>query len=332
MPTTIDRVRTVLKRPNPTLQQLADAVADARRAEGDALADVDKIKATVAAGFMDPADKRAKDRASLQAAREAAEDASLMLAEAERRHAAALAADAEAARRVVYEAAKIQAEAAAADLAKLYPKLALDLVALLGRTAKAQQAVAAANADLPAGAAPLADPEIAVRGTPALPREVLSETEQVLWVNELERSPIRPAPEHLQPLITKAGDGWGIVPSLVEESLPPTRTPNFRRYRLMRSEVCDAVPSFSPVPLAGELQLPAIDGRGFLWERAPYGAPDAGEVLSRIDAIQAEAVAKPPKTIRPVKVEWTDLGEVEPLRLKPSQAHEGRSRFAAGHR
>lgn len=255
-----------------------------------------------------------------------AEDASLILAEAERQHAVAVAADGDARRRTAYDAARAQADAAAADLAKLYPRLAFDIVALLGRVAAAQQAVAVVNADLPIGFGPIVDPETVARGTAGLPRDVLDEREVVLWAHVF--TPAAPAPDEQQAEIHPTKAGYGISPG--------AHSPYFRRHRYVRREVRAAVNGFQPEPLADVLQLPAF-GRGFVWQLPENGgALDVASVLARADAVEAEAVAEPVAVERPVKVEWEDLGEVDPgetweepvYDMVRTQAPDG-SRFAA---
>ena len=326
MPTNLlDRVRAAIRKPAPTTQQLADALDDARRAQVEATADVERAAAVVAAGFMDVAAKRQADRDVLAKAREAAEDAGLVLAEVERRHAAALAADEQTRRRGLYESAKLEAEAAAAAIRKDYPRAARDLLLMLRNLAQAQQTVAMANAELPAGAAPLTDPEFAARGVLGLPREVVSEEEVELWKHTAERGPTS---AEMAETIRQIGKGWGQGEG--------SHTPFFRQHRFVKRQVLAATYGDAPTPLAATIQLPAVTGSGFIWEATDRGTTlDAADVLTRLADLDAAAAAVPSKAIRPVKVEWEDLGEVTAVGLgkeEPAAYDAVRAKSAPGSR
>lgn len=316
MPSILDKLRTALRRPTSSTEQLAAALADARQAEADARHAVERQVEVVGLGYLDAAEKRAKARATLADLRADAEDAALLLAEAERQYGAAVAADADAARRVAYDDAKAKADAAAADLAKLYPRLAFDLVALLGRVAMAQQAAAAVNADLPIGFGPIADPEMVARGAADLPREVLNEREEVLWVHDWERDPIRPAAPELQSQIHEVRGGWGMGPSIRGGGLSNGTTPFFRRHRLRRREVHPAVSAQPLMPLAATLNLPALRGSQPLWEAEMHWRTfDPEDVAARVAAVEEAEVAAVAPISRAVRVEWEDLGETNPQPL-----------------
>ena len=301
MPSIIDKVRAALKRPTPTTEQLAAALDDAHRAQAEARADVERASGVVAAGFMDAAAKRQADRDVLTKARETAEDAGLVLAEVERRHAAALAADEDTRRRWLYDAAKIEADAAALALSKTYPTLARGIVAMLADLAKAQQAVAMVNAELPAGALPLADPEFAARGVLGLPREVISEEEVTVWAYI---DSFKPAPDEMQASIKGDVKGWGRHEG--------SHAPHFRRHRFLKRQVRIETRGEDPRPLASVIQLPAVLGLGFLWELAAgWASMEPSDVLARVAAIDAAAVARPVKIERTVKVEWEHIAEAE---------------------
>lgn len=344
MPSLLDKVRTALRRPTPTSEQLATAVNDARRAETEALAAVDKAQAVVAAGFMDDAAKRQIDRNSLADAREAAEDATLVRAEAERRHAAAVAAEEQARRRGLYDSARAEADAAAADVAKQYPQLASSLVALLGRLAQAQQAAAIVNDQLPDGAVPLADPEMVARGSAGLPREVISDREVEAW-SRLDWD--QPLDEPFQSQIYPTEGGWGRRKSYDggKSSLGEADA-LYRLRRFRRVEFREAVSDDLPPPLAASIYLPTMQGKAPLWGQFGGYRPNSAfignfyqanheAVLGRLAEIDADAVARTVKVERPVKVEWTLLAEVvpqvweepiDPLKAKTSSAG---SRFSA---
>lgn len=314
MPSLLDTIRKALKASSPTLTQLGDAVAMARKAEVAARAEVERQVKLVAGGFMDDAAKRAQDRAELARLREAAEDAVDILAEAERRHALAVAADEQARRQAVYAGAKERADAAAAALSKTYPALCRDLVGVLKTLAGAQLAVAAANAELPIGAAAIVDPEYAVRAVPERLREVVTEETVELW-SRLDSD--RPVEAVFQDGIHPVGNGWGKSVNDVQAA--------YRLRRFRRIEVFEAVPGARVTSLAIGLRLPALRGEGFTWGSSESGGYDhlaaaavrgegePGAVLGRLAAIEAAAIAKPAPIKRNVRVEWEMLGDVEPL-------------------
>ena len=320
-PSILDRLRTALKRSNSSTEQLAAAVDDARRAQADATHAVERQVAAVAAGYLDPDAARAAARAKLADLRADAEDADAILAEAERRHAAALDGEEQGRRRGLYESARAEAEAAAADLAKTYPKLSGDLLALLGRLARAQQAVALVNDQLPDGVAPLVDPEMVARGAAGLPREVISDREVEAWSRmDLDT----PLDEPFQSQIYDVGEGWGKRGQYEGGDLSMGEAQAlYRLRRFRRVEYRDAVVGELPAPLASSIYLPNIRGTGAAWGEAwghrsntsligPFGGADHVAVLSRLAEMDSEAVALPAKVERPVKVEWTLLAEVVP--------------------
>ncbi|MET3891065.1 multidrug efflux pump subunit AcrA (membrane-fusion protein) [Bosea sp. OAE506] len=98
------------------------------------------------------------------------------------RLASARAAEAEVERQARYDAAKAAAEAASKALRSKYTPAIATLRSLLRQLETAQALAEAANADLPEGAAPIGDPEIAVRGIPWQHAEVISETKVERWV------------------------------------------------------------------------------------------------------------------------------------------------------
>ncbi len=344
MPTSvIDRVRAALKRPSPTIPQLADALADARRADAEARAAIDKAQAVVTAGFLDAADKRQADRDALAKAREAAEDAGLVLAEVERRHAAILAADEQGRRRAVYDGAKAQADAAALALAKTYPRLAAGITAMLRDLATAQQAVAEANGQLPDGAEPIVDPELSARGVPGLPREVVSDAEIEAWGRfDLDV----PVEERFQGEIYEAGAGWGKRGAYEMGSASMGEPQAAYRRRIFRKVVTKEPTNGEwPAPLAASLYLPSVRGSGALWGDSyaehvnrmmlnDRGGADPAAVLARLADIDAAAVAKPVKAERVLRVEYPSHTDVVPLPERPMEQRAGQpsgtgSRFGA---
>ncbi len=323
MPPILDLIRAALKRPKSTTAQLAEALDLARKADTEARAAVDKAVAAVSAGFMDEAAKRQADRNTLAAARESAEDATAVLAEVERRHAAALAIEEEASRRLVYDAAKAQADAAAVALSRAYPKLAAGMISMLKDLAQAQLAVAAANAQLPGGAEPIIDPEMAARCVLGLPREVVSDEWVELWGRYDLDEPVDAVD---QSRIYDCGNGWGKARPRADggDLSIGEPQPNYRRRRFHKVVTREPTNGDWPLPLAASLQLPAVRGSGvLLGESHPVYTPglsmtllgqaEPAAVLARLADADAVASAKPARTERRVRVEWVEHVDVVPL-------------------
>ena len=319
MPSSIlDKLRGILRRPQNTTADLAVALDDARRAEVDATAAVQTQTDVVARGFLDDDTKRARDRTALEDLRLKATDAQAILAELVRRHAAAAAADEDARRRVAYDAAKAQAAAASADLLKIYPRATRDLVALLGRLAQAQQAVAQANEDLPSDAVPLADPEMAVRSVASLPRQVIAEETVELWSRVDMTTPVDAEFQDTIYSLDKNGSpsGWG---RRADDLEPCFRLRQFRKLQFRHATNGDY-----PHRLAASIRLPHLIGGGmafgnsFLMHDPALAASMAGEdqpevVLAKVAAMDAATPTQPRTVERPLVTEFELLGDVVPL-------------------
>ena len=319
MPSILDKLRGVLRRPTNTTAQLADALVSARQASADAVAAVEKQAAVVAANFLDTDDKRVRDRAALADLRAAAEDAVLVLAEVERRHDAAVAAEEDGRRRAIYAEAKAKVDAAATALAERYPALCNDVLAMLRQLAEAQLAAAHANEALPDGAMALPDPEVTARALGGQPREVVSDTEVELWSRVDMQTPVD---AEYQDAIYALGKGWGRRP----EDLDPC----YRMRRFRRVEYRESVGPAWMIPLGAGITLPLPRGDGFLLgvpiiQGVPHtivgsimsGDAQPANLLARLAAADAAAPAgQSPKAVpsrRETHVEWTNLGDVEPL-------------------
>jgi len=323
MPSILDKIRSALKRPTTTSAQLADALADALKADADARSAVERQVEAVAAGYLDDNVQRAAARSKLADLRADAEDATAVLAEVERRHAAALAVDEQGRRCALYDAAKAEADTAALALAKTYPTLARGLVAMLKDLATAQQAVALANSQLPDGALPLVDPEMAARAVPASAREIISEEDVALWSRLDMETPVDAAFQAAIYSLDKADgtpSGWGKRPDDHEAC--------FRLRRFRKVTYHEPTNGDWPLPIAAALQLPAVRGKGMLWgdshpvytpglSMTLIGQAEPAAVLARLAEADAAAVARPVKVERPAKVEWTWLGEAVATPDKP---------------
>ena len=318
----LDRIRAALRRPTSTTSQLADALADARTANAAAIAAVENQVAAVAAGYLDPDDKRSAARSKLADLRAEAEDTAAILAEVERRHAAAIEGDEQGRRQAIYADAKAKADAAAVALAKTYPKLAGALVVMMKDLATAQQAVAAANETLPDGAVPIADPEMMARGFAGFPREIVSDEEIEAW-GSIEQ--MVPLDEPFQSEIYGVGNGAGKRGHYDggKQSMGEPAA-NYRRRRFRKVTYREAVPGIHPHPLACAIRLPTVVGDRMLWGSdhlmhdpalpavmAGEGRPDA--VLARAAEAEDLVNARPPKPERVLKVEYPSYVEVVPF-------------------
>lgn len=318
MPSILDTIRGALKKPAPTTAQLAATLEEARRAEAAARTAVTTAAERFEASVLDDDATRQKKRAALSEARTAAEDAALLRGEAERRHAAALDQDEANRCEALYAAGLEASEAAAMMLVREYPRAVSALLALLKQLAEAQQAVATANAALPAGATPVPDPEAAARGTPTLPREIVSDEEVELWSRLDLNEPLDAA---FQAGIYDAGRGWGKRKDDLEAC--------YRKRRFRRVEYREATYGSQPSPLVMTLRLPRLNEDRPLWDRPYFEPHDPESVLAALAQIEAEAVAKPVPPVRPLRVAFEILGDVVPL---PPPAPSETTKVAARHR
>ena len=326
MPSILDTIRAALKKPAATTAQLATALDQARRAETDARAAVEAAGDAFKAGALDDDATRQKKRAALFDARTAADDVAMLHAEAERRHVAALAADEEARRAALYRAGTEASAAAAAVLAKEYPRAARAILGILGQLACAQQTVAAANAELPTGAEPIADPETVARGTPSLPREVLSDEVVERWCHIGSHEPLG---EAYQGEIYAVGYGFGKRGQYDGGTGSSGEgDAGYRLHRFRRVEFREPVYASAPLSLAAALHLPALRGDGMLWGHT-FGISDPAEVLAALTEIEAAASGKPEPVRRAVRVTMENLGDVKPLAPEPPREDTTRVKSTA---
>ena len=326
MPSILDKIRAALRRPASTTAQLADALADARRADADARAAVERQMEAVAAGYLDPDAARAAARSKLADLRAEAEDAGLVLAEVERRHAAALAAEGDAARRVAYAAAKAKADAVGATLAKRYGEAAGAIVALLRDIAEANALVDVANANRPSGAAEIPRPEMAVRSTSGLswaPDEV--ETVE-LWAF----TDGTPVAEIYLGNVVDYGSGRGSYKASRKEGIDDVEVGQpVERRQFKRITSYEPTVGVFPTDLARSIRLPAlyadhnIIGSDFL----PDTWTPEVEVVRQAEQALAETTRPKPvaKADRPTRVDlrpiWTPA-EVAKANSPASDYHE----------
>ena len=304
-------LRAALSAKAPTVAELERAVVEAVKASQRATETAAELRARRRAMLEASDEARAAHKRALAEAEDAAGDAQLYLEALEDRLAEARAAAAEAARRRRYEEAAALSKAATRDLAKQYPDLARGFVALLRQLSEARRAIEAANADLPAGAELLQDPEAVVRDLPALPEQVLKETPVARWCIEHGR---------MLPAAAKVFEREG---RRAKYQIPPTGEgrPTTVDVVLQRYVERTVAQRLSPVQGArlADLVLPGlVAGDPAFWRprHASFGVgPDA--ILSTLDDLAKQKSDPRVQTI----VCSTDYAEGEPPE-EPSAAKD----------
>lgn len=319
---TLDTIRALLRKPTPSVADLAQIVDNA--AAVAAAADERSRVATAALNDNPLANSvdRAKYRDAAAAAHLEAEDAAAILAEAQRRHAAALA-DAEHARRsAVHEDGRKASDAAVKMIAQEYPAAVEHILSILKRLAEAQRIVAAANADLPADAAQLLDPEMIARGIPGTPREVVADEQIEAWGRFDLDQPVDAA---FQSQIYDCGNGWGKRGHYEGGSHTQGESePLYRKRRFHKLTTLEGVQASFPLPLAATVRLPNVRGNLMAWgsDHLPHdpglyaamaGEAEPAAVLARLADISARKDGPAPKPRRREKVEWVSHEDVVPL-------------------
>ncbi len=244
----LDKIRGVLKRPaNTTAQLIGSAGHCATGRTLEALAAVERQAQAVTDGFLDASEKRELDRAILANLRGVAEDATLLRFELERRLSAAQAADEEARKLAAWHEANGKAHAVAKSIPAAYGAIVKQTLALLREIAEADAAVLAANAALPADAAPLNTPDHLARSTPWLPSLVEDDGEVELWsfVNGTA------VPENRQDDVVHYSKEVGALPTTrYMNGDTVTEGEKVVRRRFKRTKVFADVPGSTPLSLA----------------------------------------------------------------------------------
>lgn len=276
-----DRIRSLLNRKKPAqAEELGNQLAETRAAF-----DVAKLRAAkerelhpkhVLAGAADAA----RHRELLAQLDGEVLELGVLLALAEERQAKAIAEEAEAARLAKYEgAAKLAAEVGQ-ELAAKYPELAAGLLHLLNRVTYANDAIRAANEDLPAGCSRLEQVETTVRDMADLPRTNLSERVVALWAYPDSKQPLS---DDLQARISSRDGHVGhILPRANEwnHSAHPVVKKRFRRV-----EYHDAVMGRSGDRLAN-LKIPALRAQDLdLWTPDEFYRPTHVDTQRRLDDV-----------------------------------------------
>lgn len=278
----LDLVRRLLKGKSAPAADLAKALAAARDALASADAAVSNLEDGRKAAVVEGGDILAKHRAQLQQARDARDEAALLLEELEQRHATAAAAEAEERRELAYaEASKLSA-AAARTFAAEYRELAEGFLRLQRTIAEARAAVVRVNGDLPQGCQPLPDPEAVVRDWPYLPRQDLKTTEEGIWSFADQPGSVIAG----NAAITETGPGKGIL-SRDGLTYAVVRR-RARRVKYLPSDLSSQGPRLS------QMELPPLRaGSPTIW--TPMRAESGTAILERLEqaAQRIEPVPRP---------------------------------------
>lgn len=283
-----------------TSSELRTALEAARADSEAASAAHVAIEAEYQLALLDP-DPAVTDRADAQrtAARRAADRAAALVEALEKRLAEAETSEAEAGRRQRYEEAKAAADKAAALLRKEYSKHAVAIRGIVVELAKADQAVKAANADLPAGADPLAAPEASVRERPAEEREVLKCETVLAWCHADSWDRI-PAEREVE---VRSRDGVvGTLPA--PQGAHSAGAFKVERRKFERVEYRPAEQHVWATPLFRAVKLPGLaPGDAPIWEGDLRFSDDVPAHAADLEARAAHATAQRDGA-RPIEVEW----------------------------
>ena len=146
-------------------------------------------------------------------------------------------------------------------------------------------------------------------------REIVGEEVVDLWSRLDMETPVDEAFQDEIYSLDKADgtpSGWGKRPYDQEAC--------YRLRRFRKVTYREPVNPDWPLPLAAALQLPAVHGSGMLWgdshpiytpglSMTLMGQAEPGAMLARLVEADAAMTATPVEVDRPVKVEWTWLGE-----------------------
>ncbi|MDP4024042.1 hypothetical protein Q8W71_15540 [Methylobacterium sp. NEAU 140] len=206
--------------------------------------------------------------------------AEALVAALKERLAAAQAREAEAERVARHEAARRQADDAAAALSEMYAHLATGIVDLIEGIARAEAAVQAANADLPRGAEKIPGVERRIRSSPVFPEELLSESFEDRWVLVGQ---VRPGEFDQDRVVTSTRDR-GLLPT---PGFPNGQGRPVERRRFRVQKFLPAIGGEPANALASSVRLPGLlHGDATLFEpveRDAHGLLDPVYVLRAIE-------------------------------------------------
>lgn len=296
-------VADVLKKLRTGKSSVAEITAALAEIDVDALeAASEALEAERRRVLLDGSDKDLEAiEAKITAADREVERAVAAKAELERRLEQATAAQSEGERIARYKAAKAKSKQAADRVVKEYAAHAKGLADLIRALAEATVAVQAANADLPAGAEPLADPEFSARGLPGLPRKVIAETEVVVWYH-VSRDMI--VPEIQWPKLDKIDRDSGRTGILHLASGNDVWPGRYEKRKFIRREFVDPEPMVRPEPLS-TIKLPGlIAGDPSFW--SDWRTSDARSIVAKFEMLAQQKPARR-EDQRQVKIEFVPV-------------------------
>ncbi|MDG4902777.1 MULTISPECIES: hypothetical protein [unclassified Mesorhizobium] len=294
-------IQNILK----TIRGQAKSVADLERALAQIdiprlEADAEKLEDDRRQTLLDGSDKdvEAVER-KIEVANREVERAYAAKAELERRIEQARNVEAEQVKVARYEAAKSQADAAAKELRKAYPEIGKRFASLLKVLAEASLAVEEVNRNLPDGATPLQDPEVAVRAKLGEPEKTISEETVDVWCYSNARDiQVLPEDEQVELNAKYRGSNQGVISSGSAGGFTTVT-----RRRLIRRTCVPRTTNVLPSRLTA-VALPGLKvGDPAFWDGPTY--TDARTVLATLARL---AEARPAAAVNPadVLVEYLD--------------------------
>ncbi|MCF3935270.1 hypothetical protein L1787_17865 [Acuticoccus sp. M5D2P5] len=209
-------------------------------------------------------------------------------------------AEAEAERAEAYDAA-VAATAKARAALKKYPAAARAITAILQEVAEAEQIVARANRDLPAGRDPLIAAELSVRGLPADRRETIEVTRTIKWY--FSDTGRRVAEDQVSKIDRDEKGHFLLSDERVDGSAPflngRVRRPVYREV-IEKTRFNEARPAYEPDRLCTAVRLPGLmPGEPHYWR--PAGT---SEVLGALAEREKAAASAPRDPRQPRRVDF----------------------------
>lgn len=292
--------------------EIQAALEAARAAVSEAQSDRDRAESEYRTGLL------VQDEAGLQRLIEAKSAAAIrrdraaaLVETLEDRFGEISANETEKARVAAYAKARKLGSDATAAILDQYPRLARQVRDLLRQIAEAELAIDAVNKDLPAGAEHLPSPEIAARGRPIQPEQILSEKIEARWVHPMTMQPVDDAQQRT---ITAQPDGTGFS---------STSGLTFYRGTFRRIVFLRAVAGDWPRRFANSITMPGLrEDHLPEWSALTY-LTDSADVLSALSDIETDLANAPDPEI--------DVRRPE-TRFVPTTAEEAASLQSADER
>lgn len=316
----IDRVRAGLKKKGRTAQDIEADLSAARTEYAAAKAEADSAKLAYPKHLLESEAAAEKHRRLMAAADDKARDLGLVVARLEEDHQLAASVEDEAARVAKYAAADERVSNGRKAFQEKYHEACRLLLEALLISAECDEAVRAANEDLPAGANRLKSVEDIVRTCPAEPEQEVARRRVSLWCRAGDTK-LQPLREDEQARVSPHRDGTGLClpPENSQNSSFPVRLQEFDRVEFRRAQ---PVASTYDLKLS-KMVIRQLRARDFLiWdgERERFSAAEIRERLAALDAGDLFYDANR----RPIEVRLEPIQERE-LRHRISPHLQGRT-------